>query len=145
MNFEEIINLEADIDKIIELAEANKFSNENYNSDSRRKNEEFYGTPQKSYTTNNPNFKKNYNPERNLLTHLESLSLEKLKAIRSLIILGEIITNEDIKDSDIDYFKNKYSKIYDSQPDNKNKIIDYLLENKENISHYLTTGLMYCS
>ena len=145
MNFEEIINMEADIDKIIELSEANKFSNKNSDLNNKRKNEEFYGSPQKSFTTNNPNFKKNFNPKRNLLTHLESLSLEKLKAIRSLIILGEIITNENIEDADIEYFKNKYSKIYSSQPDNKNKIIDYLLENTSDISNYLTTGLMYCS
>ena len=139
MNPEQILNIEPKAMKVIELIEKENFQRR----EETAKEHEFYGDVGQRFE--NQMRSEKINTHRNLMDFLRGLTLEELKIIRTLILTGQKITEEDIEDEELDNIQNIYDEFYETAPDRAETIIDYILDSSLNLDRYLTNGLMYCS
>ena len=139
MNPEQILNIEPKAMKVIELIEKENFQRR----EETPKEHEFYGDVGQRFE--NQMRSEKINTHRNLMDFLRGLTLEELKIIRTLILTGQKITEEDIEDEELDNIQNIYDEFYETAPDRAETIIDYILDSSLNLDRYLTNGLMYCS
>ena len=142
MDIQNILDLESEIREIIELAQEDTYQN----SERTEKDYEFYGESDINQTLadNNPNMSSNYGSQRNLANYLDSLSLNNLKVIRSLMLTGAKITEEDIEDEELENLEKIFQEFFNSVTDDKNAIIDDIIKESLYLDKYLTNGLMYC-
>lgn len=142
MDIQKILDLESEIREIIELAQEEQSQFEQRTE----KDYEFYGESDinETLSDNNPNMGSNYGSQRNLINYLESLSLNNLKVIRSLMLTGARITEEDIEDEELEELEVIFQEFYNSVPDDKFAIIDDIIKESSYLDKYLTNGLMYC-
>ncbi|MFW6390053.1 MAG: hypothetical protein ACOCZT_02965 [Halanaerobiales bacterium] len=144
MDIQKIINIESEIRKIIELTEEESFQHTSITP----KEHEFYGDVARqgdTFIDNDPNIhSRESSPRRELINYLETLSLKNLKIIRSLMLTGEKINEENIEDEEIENLEEVYDEIYNYLPDDRKTIIDDILNESSYAGKFLTNGLMYC-
>ncbi|MFW6279133.1 MAG: hypothetical protein ACOC2G_02985 [Bacillota bacterium] len=141
MDIQEALALEPEIRRIIELSLEEKSSS----AQTTAKEEEFYGQQSEPFTDNNPFLGVNgFESQNSLLDYLEKLSNEELMIILSLVLTGRDIAREDIEEDNLGKIEDIYAEHYDSIPEEKGTLIDYILEEKYDLDKFLTNGLMYC-
>lgn len=139
MDIQKAVTLEPEIRRIIELSEQRGID-----QPTTQKEEEFYGQPNRPFTENNPHLTQgSLGGQKNLAEYLRNLSSEELKLVLSLKLTGREIAEEDIEDDNLDRIENVFEKHYASVPEEKNTLIEYIMEEQNNLEKYLTNGLMY--
>jgi len=78
------------------------------------------------------------NPHNDLVEYLDSLKIEKLKIINSLMLTGrDVVDGEEFEEEIFDDYY-KYSE------ENKDALVGYISEKSLRLNDYLKTGLEYC-
>ena len=141
MDIQNLIDLEEEIRRIIELSLDNRTVEER----DFKKETEFYGQENEPMVDNNPFLGNNgFEKPNTLAGYLEKMSSEELKTVLSLMYMGEEIAEEDVEDDNLEEAAEVFNRYYESVPEDRHTIIEYILEETANLEKYLTNGLLYC-
>jgi len=143
VDIQDAVALEPEIMRIIELSRQDQPNSRKLTPEE----EEFYGAPDEPLTDNNPYLGiDGFEGQNALPEYLKTLESGELMLILSLLLTGRDLAEIDIEDEDQneDEVEDIFKQYYESVPEEKKTLIEYILEDEPHLEKYLTNGLMYC-